>query len=576
MERDTFTTGFPSIDKPWQKYYNTEAFEAPLPKCTAYEFLYQNNKDYPDDIALNYYDQEITYGHLFDNIERAAKAFSACGVKQGDIVIVCSVNIPETVYAIYGLNRLGAVIDMVDPRTNETQLRQYINEVKAKLIVSVDAAYPIIKKAMQGSTAQQVVVVSPLESLPQKIQTNCGTTSSALVLELEPNAIGWKEFILQGASEKPIYPAYEKNRCFVIAHTGGTSGTPKGVMLSDDALNAIAHCYYYVPTPLERGQRYFNDLPPFIIYGLSFALHMTLCRGFEVIIYPVFDSAQFPKLFAKYKPNHFCAVPEHLNHLITDPATQDMDLSFTIAVGSGGDSLNTKLEESTNEFLRSHGCKFKVTKGYGMTETGAVAISTFPNANKVGSVGIPLFINNMKIMDLDSNKEISYNQSGEIWLSGPSIMLGYYENPKATEEIIVTDESGTRWIRTGDLGYITEDGLLMHEGRIRRIYLTAVEGQPAKIFPTLVETTLKKSENVYDCAVVGRFMKGSSYYEPVAYVVLKSESKQENIEQELISLCKNEVPSYMCPIEYRFVNELPHTPIGKVDFRALEKEAIIK
>lgn len=573
MKKDV-VTGYPSIDKPWRKYYSTESFDAPLPECTAYEFLYQKNREHLSDIALNYYDTKFTYGQVFDNIERTAKAFSAFGVKQGDIVIICSVNIPETIYAIYGLNRLGAISNMVDPRTNEGQLREYINETDAKFVLSIDSAYPVIQKAMQGSTAERAIVVSPAESLSPTMQANYQGKSP--VLELESNAMWWKEFIQQGAFEKPVYPVYKKNSCFVIAHTGGTSGTPKGVMLSNDALNAIAHCYYYVPVPLERGQRYFNDLPPFIIYGLSFALHMTLCRGFEVIIYPVFDSAQFPKLYAKYKPNHFCAVPEHLNHLITDPVTQDMDLSFTIAVGSGGDSLNTKLEKRTNEFLGRHGCKYKVTKGYGMTETGAVAISTFPNAaNEVGSVGIPLFTNNMKIMDIDLNTELGYNQSGEIWLSGPSIMLGYYKNPEATEEIIVTDENGTRWIRTGDLGHITEDGLLIHEGRLRRIYLTAIEGQPAKIFPALVESVIKQSENVYDCAVVGRLMEKSSYYETIAYVVLKNTNKSKYMEQELASLCKNGVPSYMRPIEYRFVNELPHTPIGKVDFRALEMAAII-
>jgi len=563
---DVVLTGYPSIDRPWMKYYSKDALSSALPKCTAYEYLYEKNKDNLRDIALNYCDQKFTYGQLFESIESAAKAFSALGVKKGDVVVICSINIPETVYAIYGLNRLGAISNMVDPRTNEDQLRQYINECNAKLVITVDAAYPIIENAMEGSTANHAVVVSPSDSLSSIM----GAKSSAIVLQ--SNAIRWREFIQQGIYEKPAYPEYEENRCFVIAHTGGTSGEPKGVMLSDDCLNAIAQSYYYVPVPLERRQRYFNDLPPFIIYGLSFALHMTLCRGFEVIICPVFDSVQFPKLYAKYKPNHFCAVPEHLSHLIDDPATQNINLSFTISVGTGGDSLNTKLEERTNKFLKDHGCRFKVTKGYGMTETGAVAISTFPNvANEVGSVGIPLCYNNMKIMDLNLEEELSYDKIGEIWISSPSIMLGYYKNTEATKKIIVTDSNGIRWIRTGDLGRITKEGLLIHEGRIRRIYLTFADGQPAKIFPMVVENIIKKSECVDDCAVVGRLIKNSSYYEAVAYVVLRQDVKtQKNIEKDIITLCKNNVPTYMQPVEYRFVEELPHTPIGKVDFRKLE------
>ena len=186
-------TGYPSIDRPWRKYYSKEAFDAPLPECTAYEFLYQKNKEHLGDIALNYYDRKFTYGQLFDNIEHTAKAFSSLGVRPGDIVIICSVNIPETVYAIYGLNRLGAISNMVDPRTNENQLREYISEANAKLVLCIDSAYPVIKKAMHGSTAEQIIVVSPAESLPPIMQTDYQGKNP--VPELESKSILWKDFI---------------------------------------------------------------------------------------------------------------------------------------------------------------------------------------------------------------------------------------------------------------------------------------------------------------------------------------------------------------------------------------------
>lgn len=375
----------------------------------------------------------------------------------------------------------------------------------------------------------------------------------------------------------PDYKGYEKNSCFIIAHTGGTTGVPKGVMLSDDNLNAVVHCYYHIPIPIERGQRFFNDLPPFIVYGLSFALHTPLCRGLEVIIYPVYDAVHFPKLYAKYKPNHFCTSAEHIKHLHTDEKVRKMDLSFAVTVGMGGDSLDEKLEKEVNHFLAKRNCGFEVEKGYGMTEVGATAVSTFPGANAIGSVGVPLITNTIKVVDTNSCKELKYNQIGEIWISGPSIMMGYYKNPKATAEIIVTEEDGKRWIRTGDLGYINEDGLLFHKGRIRRIYLTAVDGQPAKIFPMLVEDTIKMSEEVSDCCVVGRLKENSSFYEGVAFVVLRNKGQSwDKVSEELKKLCKDNVPSYMQPVEYQSVEELPHTPIGKVDFRKLEEIAEIK
>lgn len=568
-------TGSPSIDKPWLKYYSREAIEAPLPECTAYEFLYRNNKDYLSEIALNYYNHRFSYKQLFEGIEQAAKSFFAMGVRENDTVIVCAVNTPETVFVIYGLNRLGAIANMIDPRTNENQLCKYMNECEAKTVVTIDLAYPVIKKAVKNSEVEKIVVISAAYSLPGYKRLLYQIKSKAV--PLDSGVLCWKDFIAHGKTETPVYANYQKERCSILAHTGGTTGIPKGVMLSDDCLNAVAHSYRYMPASIERKHKFFNDLPPFIMYGLSFALHTALCCGLEVILYPKFDSKEFPKVYAKYKPNHFCAVPDHLRYLQIDKATVHLDMSFAITAGVGGDSLDTELEKRANRFLKSNGCKFEVAKGFGMTELGATAVSSFPGANAVGSVGVPLVCNTIKIVDLDTGKELSYRQTGEIWISSPSIMLGYYNNSKETEEILMTDENGIRWIRTGDLGYINEDGLVFHEGRIRRIYITMEKGQPAKIFPTLVETAIKKSESVYDCVVVGRFMKDSSYYEAVAYVVLKSESRAKgDMEQELGLLCENEVPSYMCPVEYRFVRELPHTPIGKVDFRALENEATNK
>lgn len=565
-------TGYPSIDKPWLKYYSEEAINASLPECTMYELLWQNNKDHLDDIALNYYGRKFTYGQLFDGIEKAAKAFSALGVKEGEIVVVCTVNTPEMVYALYALNRLGAIANMVDPRTNMDGIHEYILESAARFVMTVNLAYPAIVKAAKGTSVKNIIVVSPADSLPPVTKVLYQMKSKSP--KLGENALVWKEFIALGIDAIPEYAPYAKAACCVMAHTGGTTGFPKGVMLSNDNVNAMTHGYRYLGIPFERKQRYFNDLPPFIMYGLCLATHTTLVYGQEVILYPIFDSKGFPKQFAKYKPHHFSALVDHLKYLATDKATKNIDLTDFITAAVGGDSVSCELEQEVNEYLRSHNCKYEVVKGYGMTELAATAVSSFAGANAIGSVGVPLVANTMKIMDIDSGQELGYNQTGEIWLSGPSVMLGYYKKPEETAEMIITDEKGIRWVRTGDLGHITEDGLLFHEGRIRRIYMTAHEGQPAKIFPMLVEGALKKSASVSECCVVGRKRKGSDYYEAVAFLVM-NDSAQDNAHniEELKAICAENVPTYMLPAEYCFIDELPHTPIGKIDFRTLEIEA---
>lgn len=565
-------TGYPSIDKPWLKYYSEEAIHAPLPECTAYERIRRGNNGHPDDIALIYFDRKITYRQLFDGIERAAKAFAALGIAQGDIVILCVVNMPEAVYALYALDRLGAVANLIDPRTNAEQLRNYINECDAKLVVTVDLAYSIIQQASNETTVERIITISPSDSLPpvKRIAYLLKNKAPALA----SGDMCWADFIARGGAVSPEYAPYEKNRCFVIAHTGGTTGIPKGVMLSDDNINAVAHGYQYLDIPFERQHKYFDDLPPFIIYGLTLAIHTTLCYGLQVILYPKFDSKGFPRLFAKYKPNHFSALADHLKYLAEDPLTKNMNLSFLISAGVGGDTLNAETERTVNEYLKRNGCLYEVVKGYGMTELCATSVISFRGANAIGSVGVPLVSNTIKIVDIDAGKELSYNQTGEIWISAPSAMLGYYKNQNETNEILATDENGTRWVKTGDLGRMNSDGLLFHEGRIRRIYLTTFEGQPAKIFPGLIESSVKELPDIFDCTAVARFRAGSAYYEPVAYVILHPEHRPlDTLTKDLQCICAKSLPTYMQPVEYRFVTEFPHTPIGKVDYRALERMA---
>ncbi len=563
-------TGYPSIDKPWLKYYTEEAINAKLPECTLYEYLWENNKDYLNNTALNYYDRKITYGQLFEEIEKAAKAFSAMGVREGEIVAICSVNTPETVYALYALNRLGAVANMIDPRTDVAGVRHYLEECGIRFVMTIELAYPLFAKVEQDYKIERIISVSAADSLPQPKKFLYRLKNKQPVLK--QNAMTWDAFLASGCETEYIPTTYKKDTCCVIAHTGGTTGDPKGVMLSNDNINATVHGYRYIGVPFKREHRFFNDLPPFIMYGLCFATHVTLCFGLEVILYPVFDSKGFPKQFAKYRPHHFCALPDHLLYLSTSRITKNIDLSEFVTVGVGGDSLSIDLEKQMNQYLSGHGCRFKTIKGYGMTELASGAVTASPIFNALGSVGAPLVTNTIKVTEVGTTQELTYNCPGEIWISGPSIMLGYYNKPEATAEIIHTDKNGVRWIRTGDLGYITEEGLLFHQGRIRRIYLTSHEGQPAKIFPMLVEEKIKQSDAISNCVVVARLKENSANYEAVAFVICK-EQKHDDIEQELRDICANAVPSYMQPVEYRFVTEFPHTPVGKVDFRALEQEA---
>lgn len=562
-------TGYPSIDKPWLKYYSEEAVNAPLPECTLYELLWENNKDYLDNIAINYFHRRFTYKQLFDGIERAAKAFFALGVTEGDIVLISTVNTPETVFAFYALNRLGAIANMVDPRTSVSGLHDYIVEAGAKIILTADQACSSMRKAAEGTVVEKIIRISVADSMPLFTKIIYQTKNK---IEIDDkDSVSWKAFERMGAAACPKYIPYKKDTCCVIAHTGGTTGLPKGVMLSNDNFNAVMYAYQYIGIAFRRQHKYFNDLPPFIMYGLCLGTHTTLCHGLEVVLYPKYDAVDFPKQFIKFKPNHFSASADHLKYLSTDKRSQKINLSYLITAAMGGDMLDQKLEKFVNQYLLEHGCKFEVTKGYGMTELSATVVTSSPKANAIGSVGIPFIHNIVKVVDTENHEELRYNETGEIWISGPSVMLGYYKKPEETDCMISVDENGVRWVHTGDIGYVSEDGLLFIEGRIRRIYVTSYEGQPAKIFPMLVEKVLRQVPEIRECSVAGRKQKNSDFYETVAFIA-ENEENAVNI-KKLKDICTESLPVYMVPVEFRLINALPRTPIGKIDFRTLEREA---
>lgn len=564
-------TGYPSIDKPWMKYYTKSRNELQLPKCKVYDLIYENNKDHLNDVALIYYGRKITFADMFDSIEKAASAFSAIGVRQGDTVVISSANIPEVIYAFYALNRLGAIVNMVDPRTDLEHSHEYIKEMDSKVVVCISAAYPRIEKAIKDTNVERVVVISPADSLPFLLKIAYKIKDERISVK---GGISWNTFLKIGRGTTFTDAPYQEQEVCAVAHTGGTTGNPKSVMLTNNNLNSVTYGYQFLNIPFKRGQVYFNDLPPFIMYGLVLGIHTTLAYGLQVVIYPIFDSEGFPKQFVKYKPQHFSAVPEHLRYLAESSLTKDMDLSFFLSPGVGGDSVNTDLERKVNKYLQEHGCQYEVCKGYGMTELAATACITFKGANAIGSIGVPFITNVFKIVNTETNEECPYNVIGEIWISGPSIMLGYYNDQEATDAIIHIDTDGQRWIKTGDLGLITEDGLIFHKGRIRRLYLTDFGNQPAKIFPLAVEEQLKQCPDVKDCCVVGRPKNGSSSYELVAYIVKADNFVKDNTIKDVLKLLSAEkLPEYMQPVEYCFIDALPLTPVGKVDFRKLEERA---
>ncbi len=564
-------TGYPSIDKPWLKYYSAEAINAPLPECTVYDYLWKSNKDYPNNIALNYFGNKITFSELFENIRRTASAFASLGVKANDVVVLAMATIPETFFAFYGLNRLGAVSNMVDPRTSIEGIRSYIMEVDAKVVLVIDIAYDKIQQAVNGTSVEQVIVVSPAYSLRGMKRLAYRLTKRSP--KLNEKCMSWKDFISTGLSIPFEDFPYVKGSCCAIVHTGGTTGTPKGVMLSNDNLNAMVFQAIYSGIDFQREHTWLDIMPPFIAYGLGTGICLPLVVGMETILIPAFDPAKFDRLILKHKPAHMMFVPSYWGRIIGSKKMRNADLSFIIFAAVGGDMMNLELEKAANRFLLERGCNHVVKKGYGMTEVCAAVTSSTDECTLIGSVGIPFVKTTISIFDTQTDEELSYNQLGEVCISGPNIMLGYYKNDAATNAIMQRHRDGKLWIHSGDMGYMNENGNLFIMGRIKRMI---IRQDGFKVFPSMIEKSICKNSTVVDCCVVGVADKCYSQGQlPFAFVVLHTHEKvsTEQIKKALVENCQKELPEYAQPIGFCFVEKLPTTSIGKVDYRALEKLA---
>ena len=563
-------TGYPSIDKPWLKYYTESLADKPLPQKTLYKMIYDANKDHKSDYAFNYFGKRITYGQLFYEIDRCAKALLRLGVKSDDIVTIMGLSAPETFYVAYACSKIGAVINLISVLAGEQELVNYLNEAKSKVFIALDLFNDKIIKALPQTGVKTVVNMSLAESMPLHIKAVFKLKAKVQKCK---DFMPWKAFVALAEGQPPVKVfKFVPGRFSYLAHTGGTTGEPKGVMLCDEGLIGVAKEYAAMML-YKKGDRFVNSIVPFVVYGFLLNSHLPLGLGLEVYLIPKVDVAKFPKFIVKHKINHMATVPPYLETFSNDSCTKK-DISFIRTVGTGGDGMTKELEIAINSTLAHGGSDSQVMNGYGLTETSTALCASFPVIKCVGSSGIPLSHIRMAAFDIDTNEELKYGEIGELCGDTPYLMLGYLNNPEATAEVVKVHEDGKKWFHTGDLGYITEEGAVYITGRIKRIILTEKDGMVSKIFPDRVEKLLE-SHKAVEVSCVVKQPGDSAKVKLTAHVDLKEQYRvnSSRVEQELRKLCNSELPEYSRPDKYVFRDSMPLTAAGKVDFRALEKMA---
>ncbi len=576
-KRSKELSGFASIDRPWLKHYTEEQINAKVPEMTCYEALYSANKNHQNEVTMDYFGRKITYKELFKAIEETAKAYQALNIKEGDIVTILGVSTPELVYSFYALNRLGAIPNVIDPRTKPAGINRYLKEVDSKCLVTLDVCTPNVVKALNDTSVEDVVVFSANDSLPlgikqikllqDKVDSISDKTKKIDVSSQMP-FIKWKDFIKLGKNEKIKDRPYTKDYPAAIVHTGGTTGLPKAVLLSNDNFNASMTEIKNCPVEMQRGDSFLNIIVPFVAFGLVLAMHGPMTLGWKSILVPKFEASKFDDLVIKHRPNGVMGVPTYFKTLIDSPKIQNHDFSHFKTILIGGDRAQPALEVEVNDFMDNHGGNVHLYKGYSMTEASSTATCSFATVNTLGGNGVPLVKTVISAFKPGTDEELRYGEEGELCIQTPTMMLGYYKNEEATQEVLKEHSDGNYWIHSADIGYVTEDGEIFTKDRIKRMIIRS----GYKVFPSELENLFIKHNDVSACAVVG-------VYDPVdieapkVFITLNEDADAEMVIEELQQMLdESELPDYYNPVAYQVKDTIPLTAIGKVDFMALKED----
>lgn len=556
-------TGYPSVDKPWLKYYSEEAIHAKLPEGSMYDYIWQNNKEYLDNRALNYFGNVISYRVLFEMIEKAASAFSSIGVKKGDIVTICSLLIPETIYSIYALNKLGAIVDFQYVSLSEKGFRTAFLETETKLVITIPLFANKILEAAEG-TGVEKILLTDLAASAKGIAKFVIKQKAKARLEKSDKFLKWKDFIAQDTG---CVNSQEHDDA-VLLHTGGTTGTPKGVLLQNSNFNALAYTCGELGCEIERSDTILHGIPPFHSYGFGIGVHIPLSVGGSIVMCPVPSMEMLERMYKKNKPEYLTLGITQLKHMLQYLKTNKIDSDNLKFVIVGGEKIPSGLEDEAKEYFEEkYNASFIV--GYGMSELASVAASNLKQHKKKGSIGVPYVKNIVKIIDENGN-ELKYNEVGEICINSPTMMKEYYKNPVETNQIKKLHADGIEWIHTGDLGTIDEDGFMYIQGRIKRIYgYIDDSGNTYKIFPDYIENTVSGIEGVKQCAA-GCIKEDKHIHKIYCFISLE---KEEGIEAKegIKARMKELLPDYDYPHFITFVDTIPSNAVGKVDYLLLEK-----
>ena len=564
-----------SSSAPWLKYYDSTPAHLDYPKKTIYEMVRAAADKYPKNIAYEFMGKKTTFAEFMERIDRTAKAYLAMGIGKGDRVTICMPNCPQALDSFYALNRIGAVSNMIHPLSAASEIKFYLDFSKSKAILTLDQFYGKVAGILPelANKDTMLLVARIVDELPPVLAVGFALTKGRKIppLPKKGNYVLWNEFMRVGRKRDLPLPK-ELGRftdCASILYSGGTTGTTKGIMLSNLNFNAcglqtIAASGF---APIN-GMKMLSVMPVFHGFGLGIGIHTALIGGATCILVPQFNVKTYTELLIKKQPNIIPGVPTLFEALLRAENLESADLSCLKGVFCGGDSLSVELKKKVDAFLKEHNAEVQIRQGYGLTECVTASCLTPKDYNRVGSIGVPFPDTYYKIVKTGTTEEVDANIEGEICISGPSVMMCYMDNPEETDHTLRRHADGRVWMHSGDLGKMDEDGFVYFSQRIKRMIVTS----GYNVYPGQLENVIDGHEKVLLSCVIG--VKDPYKMQKVkAFVVLRPDYEPSDaIRDEILEYCRGHIAKYAMPYDIEFRAELPKTLVGKVAYRVLEEE----
>lgn len=549
------------FEKRWLSFYGDMQPNLRYHQGSIYDMFRDAAVKCPDNLAMEYFDTELTFREVLDRTDEVASSLRAMGVVENESVTICMPNMPEAIFLIYAVNKIGAVCNVIHPLSDHWDIRAAMETTNSSVIFTTDASY----KNVDGVDGA-VIVCEVSKSMPTLLRT-AYNIKSRKALQFPDTVIRWNDFL------KLSYNGNTKvNRTkddpAVIIYSGGTTGKSKGIALTNLCFNALSTQCYAVCREARAGNSILSALPIFHGFGLCVSIHVPLTLGLKCILIPKIDVKKLNSIINKKKPNLLPAIPTMLKVITNNKSQGPKSLESVQVILSGGDYLSDELRANVLKYFKENGSDAHIQVGYGLSEATAFIAATSDNVSETDNLGLANPDNIIKVCDPETNEELSYGEIGEICVNGPTVMMGYINEPNETANALRVHSDGFTWLHTGDLGFIDENGILHFTSRLKRMIIS----NGYNIYPTELENIINKCKYVASSVVVGVKDKVRQEAPKAVIVLKKGVQRTAEVEKEIADFCKKHIARNAQPKEIEFTDALPTTKIGKVNYREFQNE----